>query len=326
MAVTAAPRFVLGTEPTPLVRAEQLERALGSPPLYIKRDDLIGFALAGSKTRLLEQVIADALATNCSVLLSGGGIASSYCAGAALAATAAGLRCVLVMYGDNPRANHPNLALARAAGADVRFTGAPARESVDATLITVEAELRGAGERPYPLPRGGATAIAAVGSARAAAELDAQLSVDGIDAEVVLLATGSGTTQAGLVAGSVAAGSSWRVVGASVSRPEHEARAQVRRLADECAALMGTAPTGASHIDVRDARGPGYGIPSDAGDRAARVALREAGLLLDPVFTAKAFALLPALLAEGARRPIVFWHTGGIPVALAHLLGRNSPV
>ena len=195
-----------------------------------------------------------------------------------------------------------------------------------ATLITVEAELRGAGERPYPLPRGGATAIAAIGSAHAAVELDAQLSVDGIDAEVVLLATGSGTTQAGLVAGSVAAGSNWRVVGASISRPEHEARAQVRRLADECAALMGTAPTNASHIDVRDARGPGYGIPSDAGDRAARVALREAGLLLDPVFTAKAFALLPALLAEGARRPIVFWHTGGIPVALTHLLGRNSPV
>lgn len=326
MAVTVAPRFVLGTVPTPLVRIESLERALGCPPLYVKRDDLIGFALAGTKTRLLEQLIADAVAQHCSVILTGGGSASSYCAGAAVAATAAGLRCVLVIYGNDAQPTHPNLALARAAGADVRFTGTASRESVDTTLIRVEEELREAGERPYPVPRGGATAIAALGSARAAAELDAQLSATGIDAGIVLVATGSGTTQAGLVAGAVAAGCSWRVVGASVSRPVADAEAQVRRLAVECAALLGTASAGTSHIDVRDARGPGYGIPSDAGERAAMVALHAAGLLLDPVFTAKAFAMLPALLAESGRRPIIFWHTGGIPVALAHLMSSESLV
>jgi D-cysteine desulfhydrase len=325
VAVSAPPRFALGIVPTPLVRVERLERVLGCPPLHVKRDDLIGFALAGSKTRLLEHLIGDALEQGCTVLLTGGGAASSYCAGAAVAATAAGLRCVLVIYGDNTQECHPNLALARAAGARVRFTGAAARESVDAILAIVEAELWGAGERVYAVPRGGATAVAAVGAAHAAVELDEQLAAARIDAETVLLATGSGTTQAGLVAGSVAAGCGWHVVGASVSRPPAEAEAQVQRLADECAALMGTAATGSDQIDVRDARGPGYGAPSDAGERAAMVALHEAGLVLDPVFTAKALAMLPTLIAEGAHGPIVFWHTGGIPVALAHLVGKDSP-
>jgi 1-aminocyclopropane-1-carboxylate deaminase/D-cysteine desulfhydrase-like pyridoxal-dependent ACC family enzyme len=325
MAVKAPLRFALGCVPTPLERAERLERAVGCSPLYIKRDDLIGFALAGNKTRLLEFLIADALERGCTVLLTGGGAASSYCQGAAIAAAVAGLRCVLVMYGEEPVIPHPNLALARAAGAAVRFTGADARESVDSALEAVELELRDAGEIPYLVPRGGATAVAALGYAQAAAELDEQLATVGVAAETVLVAVGSGVTQAGLLAGSQAAGDPWRLVGASVSRPRPEALAQVLRLATECAELLGAGPPEPARVDVRDARGPGYGMPSPEGERAARIALRAGGIIVDPVFTAKAFALLPDVAAEGRGGPTVFWHTGGIPVALAHAVGRPSP-
>jgi 1-aminocyclopropane-1-carboxylate deaminase/D-cysteine desulfhydrase-like pyridoxal-dependent ACC family enzyme len=108
-----APRMRLALLPTPLVRLERLERALGAPPLYCKRDDLCGFALAGNKTRALEFLLGEALAEGCDVLLTGGGPASSYCQGAAAAAAVAGIGCELVLYGSEPALPHPNLVLAR---------------------------------------------------------------------------------------------------------------------------------------------------------------------------------------------------------------------
>jgi D-cysteine desulfhydrase len=311
--------YPLTTLPTPLVRAERLERALGLPPLWVKRDDLIGFALAGNKARQLELLLADALGRGCDTLLTGGGPASNFCQAAAAAARVAGLGCVLVLYGQEPAVVPPNLALARAVGARVQFTGKPERESVDDALDVVEAELRAEGRRPYPMPRGGATGLGAVGYALAVAELAAQLDAEGVVPELVLVATGSGGTQAGLVTGTVAGGSPWRVVGASVSRPPQEAAERVLALARAAADLLGLPAADASHVRIRDARGPGYGIPSAEGDTAAGLAARREGLLLDPVFTAKAMAELPRLAAEGAGGPVVFWHTGGTPEALWHL-------
>jgi D-cysteine desulfhydrase len=319
--MTTSPRFPLAALPTPLLRAERLERALGAPPVYLKRDDLTGFALAGNKARQLEYLVGEAVALGCDSLVTGGGPGSNFCQAAAAAARVAGLRCVLVLYGGEPSTCPTNLALARAAGAEVRFTGRPERESVDPALDAAAAELRAAGCRPYLVPRGGATATGAVGYALAVAELAAQLDAERATPELVLVATGSGGTQAGLVAGTLAGGHRWRVVGASVSRPVGECAARVLTLARAAAALLGLPEPAARHVDVRDARGPGYGIPSAEGERAAGLAAAAEGLLLDPVFTAKALALLARLVEEGVGGQIVFWHTGGIPAALAQLEG-----
>ncbi len=327
-------RFPLATLPTPLVRAERLERALGAPPLYVKRDDLTGFALAGNKARQLELLVGDALGRGRDALVTGGGQGSNFCQAAAVAARVAGLGCVLVMYGDEPASPHPNLALARASGAEIRFTGRPERESVDPALDEAAAELEAEGRRPYLVPRGGASGVGAAGYALAAAELATQLDSGRIAPELVLVAAGSGGTQAGLVAGAVAWGHPWRVAGAAVSRPAAECADQVLRLARAAAALLRQPGADAGHVEARhvearhvearhvevwDARGPGYGIPSPEGERAARVAADTEGLLLDPVFTSKALALLPRLVHDGVRGPVVFWHTGGTPDALAHL-------
>lgn len=312
-------RYPLAVLPTALVRAERLERALGAPPLWIKRDDLVGFALAGNKARKLELLLADALERGCDTLVTGGGPASNFCQAAAAAARVAGLACVLVMYGREPSAPPPNLTLARALGARVQFTGRPERESVDEALDEVAAGLRAEGRRPYPMPRGGASGLGAAGYTLAVAELAAQLDAEGVVPELVLVATGSGGTQAGLVAGTVAGAWPWRVVGASVSRPPEVCAGRVLALARAAADLLGQPGAEAGNVAVRDARGPGYGIPSAAGEQAAAVAARTEGLLLDPVFTAKALAELPRLLEEGSGGPVVFWHTGGTPAALWHL-------
>ena len=315
--------YPLATLPTPLVRAERLERALGAPSLWVKRDDLIGFALAGNKARQLELLLADALGRGCDTLVTGGGPASNFCQASAAAARVAGLACVLVLYGREPPAPPPNLALARALGARVHFTGRAERESVDAALDDAAADLRAEGRRPYLVPRGGATGLGAVGYALAVAELTAQLDAEGVVPELVLVATGSGGTQAGLVAGAVAGICPWRVVGASVSRPPEACAERVLTLARAAADLLGLPAVDAGQVVVRDARGPGYGIPSAEGDRAAGLAARTEGLLLDPVFTAKALAELPRLVEEGSGGPVVFWHTGGTPEALWHLTGAD---
>jgi 1-aminocyclopropane-1-carboxylate deaminase/D-cysteine desulfhydrase-like pyridoxal-dependent ACC family enzyme len=305
-------RFPLAALPTPLVRA----RRLGGPPVYVKRDDLAGFAGAGHKARPLEFIVGAALAEGCDVLVTGGGPGSNFCPAAAAAASVAGIACELVLYGDEPATAHPNLALARACGAHIRWTGDPNRERVDTAVAEVAAELRIAGRRPYAVPRGGAVAVGTVGMVVAAEELAGQLEAQSVEPEIVVIASGSGTTCAGLAVGTAMCAAGWRVVGASVSRPPGEARREVAALASSCAALLGVQ---SGPFELVDARGPGFAQPSEAGEQAAAVALRTEGLLLDPVYTAKAFAVVLALIEQGAAGPIVFWHTGGILSAAAHL-------
>jgi len=311
----ARPRMPLAVLPTPLVAAPRLAGALGTGPLLVKRDDLTGFAFGGNKARLLEFLVGAAIADGADTLLTGGAAGSNFCAAAAAAARRAGLGCELVIAG---RAGPPGpaLALARSWGAAVRWTGVPERDSVDAALPAVARELTAAGRRPYPMPRGGATGLGAVGYALAAAELHAQLDGLGLDDVTVLVPTGSGGTLAGLVAGHVLLGRPWTLLGGSASRPPQAAARQVLSLARDCLRLLGAdteAGTGPGPADVTvvDARGPGHGLPSPDGLAAAGQAMRTEGLMLDPVYTAKALALAPP------GRPVIFWHTGGVLDAVA---------
>ena len=305
--------------PTPLTPASRLATALGlAGPLWVKRDDLTGFAVAGNKARQLELLVEDAHARGADVLVTGGTLGSNFVQAAAAAAAWAGLRCVLVIAGPPvSHTAHPNLAAATAWGADVRFTGDLDRAVVDAQLPVVAAELAGAGRRPYVVPRGGASPVGAAGYRLAVDEVLAQL--DG-QAPVVVIAAGAGGTLAGLVAGNVALGRPLRIVGASVSRPPAEVSARVLELAVQVAERRGESRPVESDVELVDARGPGHGVPSPAGDAAAALALRAAGLVLDPVYTAKALAALPAAVGG---QPALFWHTGGLLDAVAGFMGGD---
>lgn len=319
MVVSPAPaRTTLGILPSPLVRADRLSEKLGFE-VWLKRDDLIGFAQAGTKTRPLEFLVADALAAGADCLLGCGGAGSNFTAAIAAAAAVAGLDCHLVLHGSPRQQAHPNLAAARAWGATVRFTGNPDREAVDAAAEQEGAALAAAGRRPYLVPRGGATAVGAAGGAAAVAELEDGL--DGPPARVVL-ASGSGTTTAGLLVGLGGLGWSTRLVAAAVSRPVAETRQVVLELAGRCARRMGARTPPEDELDVVDAIGPGFGMAGPDARAAADLGLRTEGLVLDPTYTAKAFAVLAALPPVDG--PTVFWHTGGIAGALAGLVADQT--
>ena len=315
------PRVDLVIAPTPLHPAPRLSRELGVPLLF-KRDDLAGAGLGGNKLRGLEFLIADALAQGCDSLVTGAGPQSNWTMLAALACLRYGLEPHVVCYGNaaahEAQRAEGNMRLHRWLGVDVRFTGVAERSSVDAGIEEVTAELRAAGRRPYPVPRGGATPLGALGYVRASVELAAQLATLDEPPAGLWLATGSCGTQAGLAAGAALTAAAYQVVGVTVSRPVAEATSRVRELAAAAAALAGIG-TGIPRPEVRGGWiGPGYGVPSAAGEAAARLVAATEGVFLDPVFGAKAMAALIADCHAGrVHGPQVFLVTGGAPTLFA---------
>jgi D-cysteine desulfhydrase len=126
-------------------------------------------------------------------------------------------------------------------------------------------------------------------------ELAAQLDALGERPSALWLPTGSCGTQAGLVAGAAMTVAPYQVVGVTVSRPVAESRARVRELAAGAAGLAGIDAPLATPTVLGGWIGPGYGLPSAAGQAAARLVAAAEGVFLDPVFGAKAMA---ALIAE----------------------------
>jgi D-cysteine desulfhydrase len=313
------PRIDLAALPTPLTRMHRLEAALQTGPLYVKRDDLTGFGVAGNKARPLEYLMGAAVESGADVLVAAGSPSSNFCAAAALAAATVGLDCDLLFPGTPPEPPSVNVELARAAGARLLFGVVKTREQLDDAVLDHANALRVEGRRPYPLPRGGATPVGAIGYVYAARELAEQCDHAGIQVATVVVATGSGGTQAGLVAGQVGFGLTWQLVGASVSRQTQPLADQILRNSQDCAAILALDPPRIDNVDLRDCRGAGFGLALRDDHVSGRLALRHEGLLLDDHYGAKAMTLFRSLLADGGPTPAVFWHTGGVAAALTAL-------
>jgi D-cysteine desulfhydrase family pyridoxal phosphate-dependent enzyme len=309
-----APREPLGFYPTPLHPLERLSAHLGGPRLWIKRDDLTGFALGGNKVRKLELFLGEARATGADVLLTAGGHQSNHARITAAAAARAGLDCVLVLSGGEPAAWRGNLALDRLFGAAVRFvaTGPERRPALEAAA----AELRAAGRRPLLIPIGGSTSLGALGYVEAAREAAGQLAAHGLRPAAIVHGSSSGGTQAGLVVGARLAGLAARVVGVSADETRADLTAMVAAIAGPLAARLSVPAPPAGAIEVLDDQvGAGYGIPTDASVEATRLFARLEGIPLDPTYGAKAAAGLVDLCRRGAFRrdeTVLFWHTGGM--------------
>jgi 1-aminocyclopropane-1-carboxylate deaminase/D-cysteine desulfhydrase-like pyridoxal-dependent ACC family enzyme len=305
-------RVRLAVLPTPLVPAPRLSDALRRE-VWIKRDDLTGFALGGNKVRTLEVLIADALDTRCDHLVGCGGPGSNLGPALAAAAATAQLDCTIVLYGDEPADTHPNLAMMRALGAHVVFTGDADRGATGAHAEAEARRLLARGHRPYVVPRGAACGLGATAYALAAEELASQLRCT---PRHVVVAVGSGGTAAGLLAGWTAFDLPGTLAGVAVSRPLDETAAEITRLSTEAAAILGVPPPRADRLQLIDGLGDGFGRADASTCAGARLALRTEGLLADETYVARAVAAL-----DGLDAPVILWHTGGWLGAVGDAMG-----
>jgi D-cysteine desulfhydrase family pyridoxal phosphate-dependent enzyme len=320
------PRVPLAYLPTPLIEAPRLAAAIGGPSLWIKRDDLTGFGFGGNKIRGLEFLLADALAQGADTLVTGAAPQSNSVRATAAAAAHAGLAMVAVYSGTPPLEIEGNYRLTRLLGAEVRFTGNPDRASVDGAIEATALALRSTGRRPYTTPRGGASVLGTLGYVQAAYELVEQCAAKGIVPDAIVLATGSCSTQAGLLAGMQLLRQPWRVEGFTVSRPVDEVKSRVLTLAQAAIERLGFTQTIAPQdVIVHDGFiGPGYGVPTPEGAEAIRLTARCEGIFLDPTYTGKAMAGFLAHCHAGHFRrneTVIFLHTGGEP---ALFVGEGS--
>jgi 1-aminocyclopropane-1-carboxylate deaminase/D-cysteine desulfhydrase-like pyridoxal-dependent ACC family enzyme len=292
---------------------DALARALGRPQgsLLVKRDDATGLAAGGNKVRKLEYVLAHAQAQGVDWLVTGAGVQSNAARATAAAAAKLGMGCTLVLDGAPPADRSGNLVLDDILGAEVRFCPAADFATLDAALQATADDLADAGRQPYVVAVGASTPLGSLGYVACADELTGQAEFD-----VVVVATGSSGTHAGLVAG---LGDHARVHGVQVG-VRHDLLDRVRRLAADTAALAGRPePVGDTQLDHTQL-GAGYGAHTPAAFEAITLAARTEGLILDPVYTGKAMASLIAGCRTGRWRDdevIVFVHTGGMPGLLS---------
>ncbi len=304
----------LAPHPTPVDELSRLRATLGSsaPRLLMKRDDLLSFAMGGNKVRKLQAVAAEAIAARADALITCGGIQSNHARVTAAAGAVLGLRVVLVLNGAPPAKPTANALLDRLFGAEIRYVAT--REARAPEMETVAADLRGAGHRPFVVPLGASTPTGALGFARGVAEVVAA----GYRPHTIVSASSSGGTQAGLIAGSALLGLETRVIGVSADDPAPSLSRTVTQLLEAMARQLGAKPSSlgaAAPLEVDDGWvGEGYGVPTPASIEALELVARTEGILLDPVYTAKAMASLLARIRGGAFAPdqtVLFWHTGG---------------
>lgn len=288
--------------------------------LWIKRDDLTGFALGGNKGRKLEYLIAEALASGSEVVVTCGAAQSNFVRQLGAACAVVGMRCVAAVMdlpfederatGTRLRADAGNVVLDRLLGVELRHFPDDEWEVLYAHAEEIAVELEAQGRNVYRVPIGGSSPLGAYAFYQAAQEV-------GSDYDWILTASSSGSTQTGLAY--AFHGTKTRILGIC-SDPEPEISGDFAELGYKLADLVHlpfSLPPESFTLNF-DFVGPGYGLPSPEGDAAIQRLAQTEGIFLDPIYSGKAFAALIHLTeTRHVDGRVLFWHTGGVPTLFA---------
>lgn len=306
------PRVHLALLPTPLYKLENLSRRLGKN-IYIKRDDMTGMALGGNKVRKLEFLLADARSKGADYVMTTGGAQSNHAMLTAACANRLGMHPVLMLKKRGVSDMLGNQVLNAILGAEVEFFDTDRYSDIYEEMARRKTELAREGHVAYEIPVGGSTALGALGYVQCFREMMEQCGAMGMKPDRVVSVVGSGGTYAGLCAGADLYAPEVRVTGMAVDDDPFETICA--QLKQEIGGLLETeAPMTADNLEIYYNTGAGYGIPSHEDGEAVRFLARQEGILLDPVYTGKAFSLFLRMLREGAfaqDENIIFLHSGG---------------
>ena len=302
--------------PTPVEPARRLSHKLGIE-LLIKRDDLTGSSLSGNKIRKLEFLFADAAVQGADTVITCGGEQSNHCRATAIAAAELGLRSYLLLRTDNPKeppAAEANILLDRLVGAEIRWVTREEYKRRVQLFVEVQGQLLAQARKAYVIPEGGSNAIGAWGYVGCVEELAAEL---GDQPLTLVYAAGSGGTGAGLILGIKLLKLPWRAVGVNVCDDKAYFVEAIGEIV-EAAIKKWLLPVefDRSEIEILDGYvGVGYAKSRPEELMTIRDVARAEGLILDPVYTGKAFHGMARELERDKRafgERVCFIHTGGI--------------
>jgi D-cysteine desulfhydrase len=309
------PRIELAYAPTPLLPLERLSAELGVE-LWIKRDDLTGLLETGNKIRKLEFLIGEALAQGADTLITCGTLQSNCCRTVAAVCARLGMNAVLALKGEPPAEYDGNLLLDRLLGAEVRYCTDEEWENIDEVMQDLAARVRVAGHAPYIIPESGATVVGALGYLTCGQEIAEQVRHGAPAFDTVVITAFTGGSQAGLLMATQLAGLRAEIVGVPVAWPGPRVRDYVVDIVEQAHRRFGLAVTAPTEVRLIDGY-QGAGRAETRGEELEMVLklARMEGVILDPVYTAKAFhALVDRLRRDprelGAR--VCFIHTGGV--------------
>jgi 1-aminocyclopropane-1-carboxylate deaminase/D-cysteine desulfhydrase-like pyridoxal-dependent ACC family enzyme len=318
------PRSRLASLPTPLEEGPELP---GGNRLLVKRDDLTGLGMGGNKARKLEFLCGAAVAAGADTLVTVGAAQSNHARMTAAAAAVLGMKAELVIGGPEPAKPSGNQSLSRLFGANLHFPGTDDWNVLSEALDELVANLEAEGARPFSFPMGGSTPVGALGFVNAWIELMDQCDENGLAPDVIVHASSTGGTHAGLLAGR----SIWleegrrvpRIVAVDVAKESEDLRGDAIRLAEGALELLGRSdvsiPDYSAELDDRWL-GEEYAVPTEAGDAAVRWGGSTGGLVIDRTYTGKALAAARAIETDSLTGPaesVLFWHTGGHPAVFA---------
>ena len=311
-------RIDLARTPTPLQYLERATARWGcGHRLWVKRDDLTGCTLSGNKVRKLEFITAHAIDNGYDTLITCGGLQSNHCRATAFAGAQLGLSVHLLLRGDRPAGPEGNLLLDRLAGATINcYPKQQYVAEIGQLFSDWQQHYAGLGRKALAIPTGGSDGIGAWGYIAASRELAADFIANDIENAHIVTASGSGGTQAGLTLGAALYQLPATVWGINVCDDAQYFLDKVAADAVDWRRRYQGLPAVEVRPHVIDGYvGRGYGIADESVFRLIAELAALEGLVLDPVYTGKAFAGMLAEIAGGrfqGCRDIVFIHTGGI--------------
>lgn len=308
----------LAQTPTPLQPLDRLSKAIGGPRIWIKRDDLTGCAISGNKVRKLEFVLAQAIDQGADTIITCGGVQSNHCRATAILGAQLGLKVHLIFRGMAPQEKSVgNLFLDQLAGATVTHYPVAEYQKLPTLFKQWEQHYSDLGNSPFSIPTGASNGTGAWGYIACADELARDFQEHNISPSLIACATGSGGTQAGLTLGAELFQLNAPVIGIAVCDDEayfqHKVREDMRAWKAEY-----KQPLDIEQLAIRvndEYIGPGYAKATPEVFDTIKYLAKTEGLILDPVYSGKAFHGLLEEIKTGQYKgaeDIIFIHTGGL--------------
>ena len=309
-------RIKLGHFPTPIEHLKNITKYLDGPNIFIKRDDCTGLATGGNKTRKLEFLIPDAIKNKAELIVTVGAVQSNHARQTAAACALMGLKCLIILEQrlKNPPESYMksgNVFLDKLFGAEVKVC--PKNQGITEYSENLIKDIKSKGTNVYFIPGGGSNPVGALGYVECLNEIIQENKK--YNFSQIVHATGSAGTQAGLLAGKKYFNCDIPVTGICV---RHKKDIQVDKVYTEakntCEKLHCNILNKSDVIVYDDYIGPGYGEPTEEMKEATKLLARKEAILLDPVYSGKAFAGLIGLIKNKKFTRddnVLFIHTGG---------------